>query len=303
MNERKWDPTIGPWVEEYATFAAYEKLDGEKNARALTKGKFLSGEIENPVLDYPNVDTAELDARKAQLLAFRDLIIKDVLLYPDEHPSITTVDELGKKEQTLRLDYLFKINEKIAEIGLLKTTAEIKELQAQPNYDPEKLEKLANKFKKFTEFVYGKPSLDVFRRDFEALRNLVATATESPNTHIKSTAETLNGLLKANTTGSNPPILTPPSQEVFAQVKNQTENELGNIIPKRPEDKLYSSQEVKEFFVEALKNLQAEGWEVLIDDTSGRTAMHVSQEQRKVVIPDSRTYTLEAIKSLRGSTR
>ena len=48
----------------YGSFQAYEYLDGDKRYREEQKDKFLKGEIENPLLDYPKIDAIRLDTQE-----------------------------------------------------------------------------------------------------------------------------------------------------------------------------------------------------------------------------------------------
>ena len=104
------------WYLRFVTagsFAAYEYLDGDKAYREGQRQQFEAGNIENPSLDYPKVDTAVLDTREAELLQLKQ-----------DMPSSET-------NETVRQTYRWKINEKVAELRMLKTTREMEVLRQQ----------------------------------------------------------------------------------------------------------------------------------------------------------------------------
>jgi len=54
------------WFPRYEKtfFEDYEKLSGTKEERQIQKDLFLSGECVNPSLDYPELDSFNLDERE-----------------------------------------------------------------------------------------------------------------------------------------------------------------------------------------------------------------------------------------------
>ena len=115
------------FVEE-GSFQAYEYLDGDKAFRDEEKRKFLAGETENPTLDYPKIDREQLGAREEALLSLK----KDVLA--------------RESDPTVKQVYRWRINEKLAEVRLLRATAD---------GDMER-------FARYSKFVYGEPSKEIF---------------------------------------------------------------------------------------------------------------------------------------------
>ena len=69
-----------------------------------------AGEIENPTLDYPKLDKEQLEQRDTNLLALKEKIIDQ------EFPG-------DEKMETVKQVYRWKINEKLAEIRMLKAAA------------------------------------------------------------------------------------------------------------------------------------------------------------------------------------
>jgi len=51
------DEVLYERFKELGAMQGYEYLDGDKNAREAQKRLFLSGEVQNPQLDYPKIDT------------------------------------------------------------------------------------------------------------------------------------------------------------------------------------------------------------------------------------------------------
>jgi hypothetical protein len=117
-------PLDAGWYERFervGSFQAYEYLDGDKSIRERQKDQFISGEKENPVLDYPKLDIEKLDRYEIELMEIK----ADVLT--------------GESNETVKQVYRWRLNEKIAEVRMLKATA---------NGD-------MRKFKRYCRFVYG----------------------------------------------------------------------------------------------------------------------------------------------------
>jgi len=108
---------------EAVSFEDYEKLSGSEKSRKEEKEKFLAGDIDSPNLDYPELETFDIEGREAELLSLKD----DVL-------------ELEQNEAVKKI-YRTKINELLATLRML---------QATKNGDD-------RKFSRYADFIYGKP--------------------------------------------------------------------------------------------------------------------------------------------------
>lgn len=103
--------------------SAFEMLDGTAEVRLEEKRKFLSGEIESPQLDYPQLEHFDFTGTEESLLALKAEVLSE------------------EKNDVVREIYRVKINEVIAEVRMLAAA------------------RLGNDkaFNRYSEFVYGKP--------------------------------------------------------------------------------------------------------------------------------------------------
>jgi len=251
-----------PRFETVGSFQAYEYLDGNKQYREDQKNKFLSGEIQNPNLDYPQLNDQVLGTKEQELLTLK----KDILD--------------NESHEIVKQTYRWRINEKIAEIRMLRAT----------------LKKDMNRFWRYSEFLYGKPSAEIFSyTTHHVLRSEIQTYLDSENPDLKRTAQELYDMLP--TTLPEPAIITLPSQESMNKARTATLQEVNHLIAIESEKKNLDAVEIKEIFDQALSKLRAEGWQVTID-TSSKTGMSVNQESKQVKVPESRSTSIEALKTL-----
>ena len=144
MDERWYDR-----FAEAGSFQAYEYLDGDKEFRDLQKEKFLNGEMENPELDYPKIDPDKLLRDEENLLELKSDILNE------------------EENETLQQAYRWKINEKVAEVRMLRAV-----------HDGD-----MRRFKKYSEFVYGKPSPEIFSYTVSRLNDNINEFSNS-ETHL-----------------------------------------------------------------------------------------------------------------------
>ncbi len=155
--DAKWYPQF----EEAGAFEDYEFLGGDKAHRNEQKMQFMAGEIANPTLDYPKLDIDNLNNREKILLELKYRIL-------EEEPN-----------EIIKQSYRWKINEKIAEIRMLRATA---------SGD-------MRRFQRYSEFIYGKPSLDVFVYTLNNLRVKTREQLKSTSIEIRQAAEALLSVL------------------------------------------------------------------------------------------------------------
>ena len=81
-HQRKPENTPGafddPWYKRFKSVGAfqdYDYLTGKEEIRSEQKRKFLAGEVENPALDYPELENFDFDQKEQRLL----LLKKDIL--------------------------------------------------------------------------------------------------------------------------------------------------------------------------------------------------------------------------------
>lgn len=254
------------WYERFkdaGSLAPYEYLNGDKAHREEEKRKFISGATENPTLDYPRID-------------------KDRLLRDEEFLLLLKKDIKEQEEnETVRQVYVWKINEKLAELRMLGTT----------------IDGNMRRFRRYSEFVYGKPSLEIFAYTVQQLNAKVEACLTSENPDVKEAAEELRKLLPQDLPEVS--IKELPSEDEIVLTRTQTLQELGSLLNQKTEgeEKHYTAAKIRDIFETALNGLKAKGWKVVID-TGSRTGISVDQEQKTIKIPESRELVFNKLQKL-----
>lgn len=260
-SREKLDAAWYDKFKECGSFQAYEYFDGDKQYREAQKKDFLEGKIENPVLDYPKLDLANLEQQEQKLRNLRREV-KNNEINP-------TVNQL----------YRWKINEKIAEVEMLQATATGK----------------TRNFKRYNEFVYGKPSPEIFAYTIQSLKSKAEKYLESDDSEIKNAArELVDSLPEIEAVNQN--FSLPRKAEVQLAQEN-TLQEVGKLLNIEEIRESYQAEEIKEVFEQALDKLKSEGWEVVIDKSS-KTGISVDQEKMQVKVPQSREVLFKKLQTL-----
>lgn len=253
--DKKWFERIG----SSSFFQAYELLTGDKAFREQQKEKFLAGEIDNPKLDYPKISLEKLDEIESNLRSLKKEI------------------KVSEENQIVRQTYIWRINEKLAEVGLLRVVA---------------AGNMRN-FKRYTEFIYGAPSKEIFDHLINRLRQRLSKQTDSTKPGL---AEVARELL-ADMPEAIDVTLGLPEVDVVSVAREQTRAELSDIISAAEVEGELNAQQIKSLFEEALQKLKADGWSVVVTTDSG-TAINVSQENREVRIPEKRKVLFQKVQKL-----
>lgn len=264
-GEAKKEAVDQNWYERFekiGSFQAYEYLDGDKEYRKRERSLFLSGEKENPTLDYPELDLGKIDSVDANL----EILKKDILEQEDN--------------SVVRQVYRWRINEKIAEIRMLRASA---------NGD-------MKRFERYSEFIYGRPSPEIFSYTVRGIRTIAKAWVGSENTAASAAAsDILSSLPEAEALGSD---IAPPDLKTVLRGKNQTESDLGEIFNiQRESNETLDASAIKDAFTLALEQIKAEGWVAEIS-TSSKTGISVNHEKKAVVIPESKTLTVKRLREL-----
>jgi len=259
--DSKWYQTF----EQLGAFQAYEYLDGNKQYREAERHKFLNSDDGNPSLDYPKIDVERLSSDETQLLQLKEDIIRE------------------ETNEIVKQVYRWRLNEKIAELRMLKAVA---------SGD-------MHKFQRYSEFVYGKPSPEIFAFTIHNLREIATSQLTSDDPNIKNVAQELIDLLPADLpTTANYQL---PQESDITIVRKQTLKELGNLlnldVATGTEGKQYTADEIRDIFQASLESLQAEGWSVVVD-TSSKSGISVDQEHKEIKIPESRKLVFTKLRSL-----
>lgn len=241
------------WFQRFAeagNFQAYEYFAPENDDGAEQKKAFLDGDAVNPLFDYSRIDLERFRDAEAKLRTLKQEI--------SEH----------EPNEGVRLAYKYRINEKLAEILLVKAAA----AGDMRNFD------------RFTRFVYGEPSKEIFAMTMGEVRTTIDQAMASGNADAMQSASRLAELVVVS---EAPPDIASPSAEVFLGVKGETVAEFEHALPAGVEGP-FSAEQIRDAFDSALKSLGVEGWTVLTIESS-TTAVNTSQERREVTVPSSRT--------------
>ncbi len=246
------------FVEE-GSFQAYEYMDGDKAFRDEEKRKFLAGETENPTLDYPKIDREQLGAREEALLSLK----KDVLA--------------RESDPTVKQVYRWRINEKLAEVRLLRATAD---------GDMER-------FARYSKFVYGEPSKEIFGYTINQIRGIAERKLNHESEQVRVVAERLLAQFEKQEVDFEKPDAA-LVEGVNVQIKKEME---GVATVEGDDSREFGAEEVKRVFDEVLHSLGAEGWNVIVD-TSSKTGISVDQENRFVRVPATKTLAKDKLTKL-----
>lgn len=238
--DAKWYPRL----EEGGALEAFAYLRGDPGKRVEQKRKFLAGEIVNPQLDYPRLKPEELSVREEQLLSLKADILK-------EEPN-----------EVLAQAYRWKINEKIALLRMLQA-AGVGDMR---------------RFKRYTEFIYGRPSKDIFAFTVNRLREQTSAysgASQDPT--VRQAAQDLEAALPKNL--PEPKVYSLPSENEVATAEKATLTEFSDLINLAPAEGDLSLEQVTQIAEEALKMYQAEGWRVVPGES-----FSVNQEEKTIEV-------------------
>lgn len=271
MNERKIDsnrrehePLDFEWYtrfEPIGSFAVHEYFLSDKLSMDQQRDVFIENRDGNPELNYPKLDRAELKEKERGLLELK----KDIL----ERETHEVVKQV----------YRWKINEKIAELRLMEAA----------------LDRNMHKFKRYSEFIYGKPSREIFDYTLSNLRAQVTASLDSQNEELRNAAQdVLNAFPMSSTSSSD---IQKPSTKSMERVVESTKKIAKDLISLPEGLEKANAEEIKEVFDYAIRSAAANDWEVVIDSETSKTGISVNQEEKKVIIPSSRSVS---VKKLRG---
>lgn len=230
------------WFDRFkkvAAFQDYEYLNGEKKFREDQKHKFLSGEIENPELDYPELAKLDFAEKDQALLALK----KDILQ--------------NEPNETVRQLYRWRINEKLAELRMLKV--------ASAGND--------RRFSRYSQFIYGQPEKEIFDYTLSKIKRLIEKKIVSADPQIQEAARKIQDLI-LTTYSPQETGLSFPNSSARTTERGSSETEC-------------SADEIKGSFDLALEKYKLDGWSVVVDREKA-TAINVSQERKEMVVPEKR---------------
>lgn len=244
-----FDKDLYEELSDNASFQAYEYLNGNKVFRNEQKRQFLAGEIQNPQLDYPDININKINQVEETLISMKTDLLKD------------------EQNEVVKQAYRWKLNEKIAEIRMMKSVA-------TGDMD---------RFKRYSEFIYGKPSTEIFNYTIDSIKTNAEKSADSDSDDIREAAiNLLNVLPKVD----SELIVKLPSEETVKYAHDQTIKEMGNLINIPNEVKKADANQIKASFEYALLQMDGQDWPVNILENI--TAIGVNQENKSVNVPSNR---------------
>lgn len=255
------NPTIIPqkesldtrWYTRFETlgsFQDYEQLTGEGDNRENQKKKLIAGEIENPTLDYPELEKFNFEEIEAGLIN-----LKRDILNSENNPVVRQV-------------YRWKINEKLADLRLLRASKEGNDKRVA----------------RYSQFIYGNPEQNIYEYTLFQIKTVIDKNLVSEDSAKKEAAKRLNAELFEALMNNNNEI-SPEKYELPA-------------VQKKKEELEYSATEIKIAFDDFLKEKKLGGWNVVIDQDGRFTSINVSQEKKEINIPRSRKLKESNLRSL-----
>lgn len=252
--------------EKIGAFQAYEYLSGKKEyflddagvfnggVNEEQKQLFLRDENANLDISYPKLEKLDTQKIEASLLALKEDVRE------------------SEKEEVIRQAYLWKINEKLAEIRMLKA--------AQTGDD--------RRFTQYSKFIFGEPDPAIFDYTLFELSQKLRPALTSDNTLIRDLAKRLDTELLAGHNFSHTETLSydPLTSKVDLGPSDDNPFRFPKDIaaPKKMDrSATLSVEEICSAFEVALNEYSLDGWRVVLNETSSNIS--VNQESKTVNIP------------------
>lgn len=192
-------------------------------------------------MDYPSLDKFDFEEKEAGLLKLKMDILKE------------------EEDEVVRNIYLWKINEKLAQLRMLRATK---------NGDD-------RKFARYSRFIYGNPEQDIFNKSLADIKGAIEQGFKSDDIRILFAAKRLEENINLETAGEY------FNERNFLPVKKRV---IDNPYEKKERE--FSAYEIAEAFKEALKELKIEGWNVVVDKNFANIS--ASQEKKILKVPENR---------------
>lgn len=266
--DARWFETI----EMYGSFETESYLSGEseisKEVREKQKKDFLQTYAQNvhinPRIEYPRLGVVEPGTEEE-----RGEKIIDIEEY---HSQLMQLKETIKAEETnemVRQQYIYKINEKLASLRLLKAAKEGD----------------MRRFKHYSEFVFGTPNKEIFDYTIANVRSKAEAALQSDNQDLREAAQ---DLLSALPNAQSEAQFDTPSIDEIQLMQTKVIDTLGERFRRQPFEGKKVASEIVEFINGAfVEHNASDQWEA-IETFGSSTAMAADQETQKVKVPTTR---------------
>lgn len=248
------------WYERLVALGRDDKdvpdsLAGEKESREVQKQLFLRGEIRNPHLETPFIDPEKLQIKEEELLQ-----LKSDILNTEENELVREV-------------YRWKINERVASIRMLRAAHEGK----------------MRTFKRYAEFIYGRPSAEIFAYTVDSVRSRAEACREGSSQELSDAA---GSLLDAIPLTGEPFNDHGVEHSTFLLAKHNVDDELGDILRIESFEGKLSGRDLLRVFQDALDILgmseeRGGTWRVVLDEETDARVISVDQMNVEVRVPVS----------------
>jgi hypothetical protein len=242
---------------------ATDQLAGDKAEREGQKNSFLAGEVRNPTLSTPFIDPASLDSKEQQLLELKKEIVS------------------SEPNELVKQIYRWRINEKVASLRMIRAAHEGN----------------MRSFKRYSEFIHGRPSPEIFQYTVGSVRGRAEQAIEDGGEDLKLAAHDFLAVLPSY--GSTPPSRLPTAETVVA-ARSQTLGELGDILNIEEFEGKLSGESLRLVFERSLDQLgiserQGGDWKVVMDSKTDSKVPSIHQDMTEVRVPEKAAYAHAAL--------
>lgn len=240
-----------------------------ENKEAFDEKWYERFELVGNFEDFENLEGSK-EERERQKRSFLNEEIRNPVL---DYPKLESFDFEGRevgllklkkdilekeKNEVVRNVYRWRINEKLAQLRMLRSSKNSKD----------------RKFSRYSRFIYGNPEKDIFIESLSLVKDEIEKRKNSDDESvllaIKRIEESLNlGSISDNSVEEN----AFKGFDAKGDLAESTEAGL-------------SAEEIQERFSKALEEYEIDGWEVVVEKDI--TGISVSQEKKKVRIPESR---------------
>ncbi len=263
-------------LRELSTSKLYS-LETTEAEQAEQKADFLAGEIRNPHFYYFKVNPEVLQTREVGLIALKSQI-------KAEEPN-----------ETVRQAYLWTINESIAsnrmiaQIGILNGYTELLNNPNSTESERASYEKLKDnamrRFKRYSEFIYGAPSEDIFEYSAEKYTKLADSLADHEDISVSLAAHRVKQVFSGihQKEGAELPPIT---EQAFATIHEHSTREQGDIINFDEFDGKVDRETLIQIFAHALDGVGATKFGFkLATDNPNQKIFSVNQGRKEVNVP------------------
>jgi hypothetical protein len=278
----KQEPVDAQWygrLQKIGAFKAFEYLTSQKEfdidselptsgPLAKQKSAFLKGEIDAPEFDYSKLEKFDFAAKEKNLIELKRTIASD------------------EASEVIRQAYVWKINEKIAELRML--------LAAKNGED--------RKFLRYSKYLYGEPDKSIFDYTLFELSKKTNAGLQSDNPIIRNIAQRLRQELLDNhpLDHSESAAFDAASLQIrFAPAEANVHifpDELAIKKVREQNSIKFTADEIISVFESAIKKYGLPEWKVVKSET--HTTINVDQEKKILNVPEKRTASKDAVLGL-----